>query len=560
MTTVQNANFIQYGRRKGETKSVVDKKEQINGSQLYLPNESDLRQVKVLRREEFNRINDQLYAKERERRLFAEKQLEKQRLLTESKELVKNWPNTLIGERQKKLQAKKLREKEEEKQRALNDIEEEKFQAQRRKEAIEKAKTKQYFQSDRVKCFHSAFLLTEVLKERDLQVILNKAKKEAYKDPDEAKRLREAFEKSVIEEQEKERLKRNERCLLSKYQIDQIKEKEEKCKKLHKEEQIEGERIRSLAKLHKMEEEQLKKVKRSQQNEIMNGFKKQFELKKKIEELVEERNEEENEEIRIFSEGKRHLQKIKKEKQCQKFKEAERRREDMRMRLEEFYKSQLHNENEVLLTAVYDKEKKDKLDAERLEASKKEALKSIKEFRLAAIKLHKEQEKNQKMEDRESLRLRIAADEKSRFEDREKRKENLRRAQNVQKFQVAQINERAEEERQNIDFDVIAENRLLEASKFEEKRFNEYTKEVIEHAKANGRNIYPLVKAAREGFGNGHGPVFQEKGGVRPSYMSCDKYAEELPCYNKASAVEMKTLNDGGVACNAKKRLGFVWK
>lgn len=231
MTTVQNANFIQYGRRKGETKSVVDKKEQINGSQLYLPNESDLRQVKVLRREEFNRINDQLYAKERERRLFAEKQLEKQRLLTESKELVKNWPNTLIGERQKKLQAKKLREKEEEKQRALNDIEEEKFQAQRRKEAIEKAKTKQYFQSDRVKCFHSAFLLTEVLKERDLQVILNKAKKEAYKDPDEAKRLREAFEKSVIEEQEKERLKRNERCLLSKYQIDQIKEKEEKCKK-----------------------------------------------------------------------------------------------------------------------------------------------------------------------------------------------------------------------------------------------------------------------------------------------------------------------------------------
>ena len=57
----------------------------------------------------------------------------------------------------------------------------------------------------------------------------------------------------------------------------------------------------------------------------------------------------------------------------------------MRMRLEEFYKSQLHNENEVLLTAVYNKEKKDKLDAERLEASKKEALKSIKEFRLAAV-------------------------------------------------------------------------------------------------------------------------------------------------------------------------------
>ena len=38
------------------------------------------------------------------------------------------------------------------------DIEEAKFQAEKRKEAIEKAKTLQYYQTDRVKGFHVRFL------------------------------------------------------------------------------------------------------------------------------------------------------------------------------------------------------------------------------------------------------------------------------------------------------------------------------------------------------------------------------------------------------------------
>ena len=47
--------------------------------------------------------------------------------------------------------------KEEEEKKAV-DIEEAKYQAEKRKEAIEKAKTQQYYQTDRVKGFHVSYM------------------------------------------------------------------------------------------------------------------------------------------------------------------------------------------------------------------------------------------------------------------------------------------------------------------------------------------------------------------------------------------------------------------
>lgn len=58
------------------------------------------------------------------------------------------------GHRKKKLEARKIRLQEEEEQKKKVDIEHKKFVAQMRKEAIEKAKLQQYYQTDRVKNFH----------------------------------------------------------------------------------------------------------------------------------------------------------------------------------------------------------------------------------------------------------------------------------------------------------------------------------------------------------------------------------------------------------------------
>jgi len=75
------------------------------------------------------------------------------------------------------------------------DLEEAQYQAERRKEAIERAKTLLYHQTDRVKQFHGALLLTEVLRERDAQVEYKKRREQAVK----------AQEALYLRAQEKER-------------------------------------------------------------------------------------------------------------------------------------------------------------------------------------------------------------------------------------------------------------------------------------------------------------------------------------------------------------------
>ena len=61
------------------------------------------------------------------------------------------------GQRQKKLEGRKIREAQEEEERKRIDLEEAKYQAEKRKEAIEQARTLQYYQTDRVKGFHVSF-------------------------------------------------------------------------------------------------------------------------------------------------------------------------------------------------------------------------------------------------------------------------------------------------------------------------------------------------------------------------------------------------------------------
>lgn len=58
------------------------------------------------------------------------------------------------AQRQKRLEAKKIREETEEEERKLIDIEEAKYQEQKRKEAIGKAKAQLYYQTDRVRGLH----------------------------------------------------------------------------------------------------------------------------------------------------------------------------------------------------------------------------------------------------------------------------------------------------------------------------------------------------------------------------------------------------------------------
>lgn len=65
----------------------------------------------------------------------------------------------LQKQRQKKLEAKRIREEIQEEKRRQIDLEEAKFQEKKRKEAIERAKTLQYYQDSRVKRLHVSIII-----------------------------------------------------------------------------------------------------------------------------------------------------------------------------------------------------------------------------------------------------------------------------------------------------------------------------------------------------------------------------------------------------------------
>ncbi|VDQ02201.1 unnamed protein product [Trichobilharzia regenti] len=130
----------------------------------------DIRRVKLIRQPEWERLKSHLDMDSIEAAKIEEKKVQIEKIKAQSKEMVKNWTNTFLGARQKKLEDRANRIAEEEKAKLVIDREEEKFQAEQRKKAIEKAKLQLYYETDRVRNLHSGLNLTETLKERDMQL------------------------------------------------------------------------------------------------------------------------------------------------------------------------------------------------------------------------------------------------------------------------------------------------------------------------------------------------------------------------------------------------------
>ena len=119
----------------------------------------------------------------------------------------------------------------------------------------------------------------------------------------------------------------------------------------------------------------------------------------------------------------------------------------------------------------------------------------------------------------------------------------------IQAEKSARLQRLREEERE-------FEAKNAELSAEEENTFQEYSQHVIGAAAEAKRNVFPLYKAAREGIGGGHGPVF---GGVRPSYLVQDRTGAQMPKYVSGATENIKKLHEAVDIQNAKRRLGFTW-
>ncbi|XP_064229425.1 cilia- and flagella- associated protein 210 isoform X5 [Aotus nancymaae] len=404
-----------------------------------LPSKVDLQQVTIIPHDEWKKIQDSLDRLPREAACLRAERKAKKEMHLRSQEAVKHWTNTYAGMKEQKLEAKKKHDEEIEAERQILDLEEEIYKQGKRKKAIENAKQYQFYQTERVKNFHSGLLLSRVMKERDAQIEFQKSKIKSDKKWEEQLKLN--IEKAFKEEQEKAEKRHRERVALAKDHLKQIKEHEEEEERRKKHEEKDAEEIKRQNALYEIE------------------------MRKKLEKKKEE----------IHESKRRFLMKNK-----------------------------------------------------------------------------EEEERQRKIEAKEQLLAVMKADQIFWEYEKEKKCKADKKHQEVQDAHIQQMakNKFIAKQAKQAELDYYRLTEALVAVK--EKEFQDYAREVIElESETTNKYIYPLVKAVQEGPGGGRGPVFVDRGGLRPSYQANDITGVQLPFYNPQ-----------GPKYNfqkSKRRLGFTW-
>ncbi|XP_010159461.1 PREDICTED: coiled-coil domain-containing protein 173, partial [Eurypyga helias] len=452
----------------------------------FLPNEVGRHQVIVFPKAEWERIQDNLGSTTREAaRILAEKK-EREEMHLRSKAAVKDWPNNIMGLAQQKHKAKKMREEREEEERKLLDLEEEQFQAAKRKEAIDHAKTYLYYQNERVKALHSALLLTEVLKERDAQVEFKKSKSVVNKKKDEE--TEQERKEAVLREQEKAHQRYMNQQALHRDQLEQIKERKHRADLAKLEDIREGEKIQRLNQLYQLEIQRRKEKEQEEKIERQRLYHEHVNDQKIIKAIEEQKQMEEDDRIKAHFKAKATIARLIKEKEAEMRRLAQERQDKIISQLAVEMNKALKREDDRLARDIAKKEAEEEKKCKEKEVKEKAAIESIAEHRATVMKMKVEKEKEEKAEGKKELHELM---EKNRiYLEMEKAKKQRQRDANmeVQKIQIQQMEKQAE-----LDYDAQREAIAL----FKEQEFQNYAKQVIESESKTTHHLYPLLKASK---------------------------------------------------------------
>ncbi|XP_065107478.1 cilia- and flagella- associated protein 210 [Paramisgurnus dabryanus] len=554
MSASITAGVVQYGRRKGSGKQVLN----LDMEKIEADRPPDLRQVAVLSKSDWQRIQDSVNGVNKHNQSVIEAAEQKEALHVRSKELVKHWSNTIAGQRQKKLEAKKIREAIEEEERKLIDIEEAKYQAQKRKEAIEKAKAQQYYQTDRVKEFHRALLLAEVLKEREAQIELKQRKQNASKhiDKEILAVMASKDEQAIQQEEQKVLQKKQNQVAVSESLQRQIKDHEVTKEQERQEIRKEAQEIERLRELHYWERAMAEQKKEDERRNMMKAHREHLTNREAMRAAEARRLEEEEDKQKQMANHKKTVMKLRKEKQEEIFRELQRHREAIIEKLAVQKQEQTSNEEEIMAKAIAEREARQAREQREKEEKHAAMMKSIAAHREITRQEQERIAEEEKQKELEMLNAKREADrifmEKQELQAQKTREEG-KTLQDIYMHEMAEKRareNRTKKEEQNF----VMKNTSLTVE--EEHEFQKYAKHVIETAGRAGRNTYPLMKAAREGIGGGLGPIF---GGLRPSYIVRDESGVQMPKYVSGTTQSIKELNETSNIHQAKKRLGFTW-
>ncbi|XP_019733277.1 coiled-coil domain-containing protein 173 [Hippocampus comes] len=542
------SSVVQHGQRRGPGKSAENTNETIG-----LP---DLHQTTVLTKADWSRIQDEINRVDKEKERMMEATRQREALHLKSKQMAKLWPNTLACQRQKKLEAKKIRDQVEEDKRKQIDMEEAKYREEKRKEAIEKAKTQLYYETERVKGLHRALLLTEVLKEREAQIELKQRKKSAFKDLDEEhmQMLKAREDEALTKEQERTQQKKQESKAFAEELRKQMKENQLERERRKHETKKDGEEIQRLQELHQWEQKMEEQSQARQKKEFMNDQLEHLAQREISKAADAEKQEVEEAQRKLFLSAKEKMVTLRRDKEKELLREVQIRRERIMDKLMLAQQEQKEQKQQNNAEAVAER------DAQRMQREWEEEQKRVQMMKsIAAHREHviQEKERNElirKEKEREVLQAKKEGDRIFGEEQQKKSQRIQQELRKIQDFNASQMLEKQARQHQVrlAEHQFEAENMELLAE--EELGFERYSRAVVQAAASSERNVLPLYKAVREGVAGG--PAFI---GARPRYLVQDSSGAEMPKYVSDSKRDIKKIHQVEDIEEAKKRLGFTW-
>ncbi|UJR22836.1 hypothetical protein I4U23_025866 [Adineta vaga] len=464
--------------------------------QRRVPDHADFNRMCIITSSDLNRIYDNLERRQRDKDAIEQEIARKNEMAERSAQMTKHWPNTIAGARERKLELKKIREQEEEERRKQLDLEEEKLAAERRREQIEKAKKLKYYETDRVKTFHSALLLTEVLKERDLQIDMKKRIEQMRQTDAEEERQRfQASQNDVNKaEQERREKKAQERAEITQYQLDQIERKRAQTALEKQQDRQEGGAYQNLAEQYAREQMELERYRKLTQKDVKKMYDKALEDKHKIKQIEQQMDEEEDEELRTYAEAKKKIARIRREKEIQAHQEKQDARDHMTGYLGTLQKRAEADYDTQIFRAQAQREAKELREEQEKFDRQQKMQQSINKHRLETMK---RREVEKEMDDRaeaEMNKKKGEADQLFHLYQQEKDKKRNQDAHDLAQLHLKQAQERKEREHGLKTSEVDEVQNEKQMNEIEREQFQDYAGRVISYMDENGRNTYPLKK------------------------------------------------------------------
>ncbi|CAI7992319.1 Coiled-coil domain-containing protein 173 [Geodia barretti] len=506
-------------------------------------------QVAVVPVSEWQRIKDSLDRRQREKEELCKARECRENRRLQSQNIVKHWENTIEGQRLKKLQAKKLREEEEEERKKEIERQEMEFQAQCRREAIERAKTLLYHQTDRVKTFHRALLLSEVMRERDAQLEYKKKKEEVAKTVDQTyiDIQQEERERGIAADHEAAVERGRTRVETAKFNAIQIAEKKKQREKEREEALAEQKRIdKEMEQFVKADAEAVLKKKEEQAKlrsalDLVTAEQARQQAKRQQQEKAETSG------IQLFLDAKKRMTRLRKEKEREIFQQFQSQQDKMADLLQSQRLEERNTEDDMIARAMQEQYAKKEKAEEEEQCLLMERTQDIQRHRveMTAEKERKEEEEGET--NIEMLQQRRDHDLQFHQAQQEMAKQAFLDARGLQVFLHGQVAQRDTKKMTEMKKEQELSNRNQQLLELEQRQFRDYADVVISEARARGGNTQVLEKSAMLGAGGGSGPAVT---GLQPSYKATDSTAVELPSYQPKSSA---------TPANTQRRIGFTW-